>query len=145
MEWFEDAVDYDNTSSVFVEIGQCRQNISKYEGQSRIDDMNKEYATMWTSMKQLVETVSGSSDEDTKRLVWRETVTTIDNQAAYFTEVSEEDIKSLLQNIRQQSDNMYENTKYPAVQTEIEELRQKIEKVEERIGSAKNEQNGGQT
>ena len=40
---------------------------------------------------------------------------------------------------------MYENTKYPAVQTEIEELRQKIEKVEERIGSAKNEQNGGQT
>jgi len=96
-------------------------------------------------MKQLVETVSGSSDEDTKRLVWRETVTTIDNQAAYFTEVSEEDIKSLLQNIRQQSDNMYENTKYPAVQTEIEELRQKIEKVEERIGSAKNEQNGGQT
>lgn len=145
VEWFEDAVDYDNTSSVFVEIGQCRQNISKYEGQSRIDDMNKEYATMWTSMKQLVETVSGSSDEDTKRLVWRETVTTIDNQAAYFTEVSEEDIKSLLQNIRQQSDNMYENTKYPAVQTEIEELRQKIEKVEERIGSAKNEQNGGQT
>ena len=28
--------------------------------------MNKEYATMWESMKQLVETMSGSSDEDTK-------------------------------------------------------------------------------
>ncbi len=65
VEWFEDAVDYDSTSSIFVEIGQCRQNISKYEGQSRIDDMNKEYTTMWGSIKQLVETVSGMGDEET--------------------------------------------------------------------------------
>jgi len=144
VEWFEDAVDYDSTSSIFVEIGQCRQNISKYEGQSRIDDMNKEYTIMWGSMKQLVETVSGMGDEDTKRLVWRETVNTIDTQAKYFSEIPEEEIKSLLQSIRQESDSMYENTKYPAVQTEIEELRQNIEKAEERVETAKKEQNGGQ-
>ena len=144
VEWFEDAVDYDSTSSIFVEIGQCRQNISKYEGQSRIDDMNKEYTTMWGSIKQLVETVSGMGDEDTKRLVWRETVNTIDTQAKYFSEIPEEDMKSLLQDILQESDKMYENTKYPAVQTEIEELRQNIEKAEERVETAKKEQNGGQ-
>ncbi len=79
-----------------------------------------------------------------KRLVWRETVNTIDTQAKYFSEIPEEDMKSLLQDILQESDKMYENTKYPAVQTEIEELRQNIEKAEERVETAKKEQNGGQ-
>lgn len=144
VEWFEDAVDYDSTSSIFVEIGKCRQNISKYEGQSRTDDMNKEYTIMWESMKRLVGTISQSSDEDTKRLVWRETVYTILNQMMYFTEVPNEDIKALLQDIRQESDTMYENTKYPAVQTELEELRQSIEEAEKKIETEKNKQNGGQ-
>ena len=137
VEWFEDAVEYNNTASIFVEIGQCRQNISKYEGQSRMDDMNREYASMWTSMKQLVENISGSSDEDTKRLVWREMVSTIYDQIAYFTEVSEEDIKTLLETIRQEADSMYENTKYPAVQTELTELGESIQKAVEKVEIAK--------
>ena len=137
VEWFEEARDYYDTAAIFVEIGQCRQNISKYEGQSRVDDMNKEYASMWAGMKQLVETIAKSSDEDTRRLVWREVVNTISEQAIYFTEISEEDMKALLESIREEAEDMYENTKYPAVQTELEELRENIEKAESRMEEAK--------
>jgi len=137
VEWFQDAAGFNSTSPIFVEIGQCRQNISKYEGQSRTDDMNKEYAAMWESMKQLVHTMSGSGDDDTKRLVWRETISMISDQIQYFTDVPEEDIKNLLQDIKQEANNMYETTKYPTVKPELEELLQNIQKAEERVQTEK--------
>lgn len=137
VEWFEDATEYSDTASIFVEIGQCRQNISKYEGQSRIEDMNKEYASMWNSMVSLVDKMENSSDDDTKRLVWKEVVSTVSSQAAYFNEVTQDDMISLLEQIKESVESMMDQTKYEAVQEELSQVLENIDKAETRVSEAK--------
>ncbi len=137
VEWFEDAKEYSETAAVFVEIGQCRQNISKYEGQSRMDDMNQEYANMWKSMTRLIDMMENSNDDDTKRLVWREIVHTINEQVAYFTEVPQEDMISLLEKIQEGAEKTAQETKYEAVEEELANILNEIEETKVRISEAK--------
>ena len=121
VEWFQNATGYSDTAAIFVEIGQCRQNISKYEGQSRTTDVTKEYTNMWPSLVSLVEKINDSKDEDTKRLVWKEIVNTITNQAAYFIEVDKDEMQNLLQKISDSAEAELTDA-YDSVKGELQDL-----------------------
>lgn len=137
MEWFSDAIsDKYPDAQYYVDIGQCHKAIKKYRGQERNDKVYEEYATLWESLVNLKNS-SDDLDNYTKLLIWREIVSTINDNTIYFNrKITAETMLALLNEI---SDDATEFKKSPNIipeeESDVNILLEKISDAKKRINT----------
>lgn len=137
VEWFSNAIEKYPIAQTFVDIGECHQDIRKFSGQQRTEDMYSAYGELWGKLNQLFKNTYDIEDNDTKILVWNEIADTISDQAGYFISVtSAEEMQSLLDEIKKEAEDLQSTTKYQDVKRIINELLQKIDLAMNRVESA---------
>lgn len=135
-EWFRASSSYYPSAVIYCDIGQCQQQIKKYEGQNRTEKMYEAYKTLWDKLKEL-NSSAADQEADTKVLVWKEIVGTISNQASYFViNTSKDEMISVLDNIGSDAQKLKNGTKYEALQKNIEDIIAEADSAKSRVEAA---------
>jgi serine/threonine-protein kinase len=136
VEWFNKSVDKYPISQTYVDIGDCQKDIKKYKGQSRTEEMYTAYELLWNKLTDLLSNAASISDNDTKMLIWNEIVTNTNQYAADFNvKISKENMLSVLQTIKNNANNLKNETSYEVTKENIDILLVKIQDTETKINS----------
>lgn len=104
--WFADARDNYPVASMYCDISDCLQNISKYKKAEQTGKLYDEYVKLWNQVKEVYTNVD-EHDDDLKLLAWNEVVNMIDNNVNEFCEVSsKEEIVGVLDGIVEKAKNV---------------------------------------
>lgn len=134
MEWFKEAVNEFPDAQIFVDMGECHQQIRRYAGQNRTEKMFEEYGRLWGILKSLMESSQTIDDNDIKILLWSEIVNLTSEKAGYFiVNISKEDMISMLDRIADDASALKKETKLDAVKEIINSIFEDIELTKSRI------------
>lgn len=129
--WFQYAKDKYPVASMYCNISDCLQNISKYAKAEQYAKLYDEYQNLWDQVKTL-QSEAEQYDDDLKLRVWNEIVNMIRNNAKEFCEVAERDeIYSMLDGIKDSSSRV----KNTFLQENIRTLHENIETTRVKISS----------
>ena len=129
--WFQYAKDKYPVASMYCNISDCLQNISKYAKAEQYAKLYDEYQNLWDQVKTL-QSEAEQYDDDLKLRVWNEIVNMIRNNAKEFCEVAEHDeIYSMLDGIKDSSSGV----KNTFLQENIRTLHENIETTRVKISS----------
>ena len=138
VEWFKEAVNSYPIAKTYVEVGGCHQDIDKFSGQKRTEDMYKAYGDLWNKLSVLKNDASALNDNDTRILVWSEIVDIASEKAAYFlVNINKGDMIKLIDGVKNEAEKLRNNTQYNEIKEIIDRILADAETAKSRINTVK--------
>ena len=120
VNWFEKAKASNPAAQTYVDIGRIEQEIQRYQGQNRTEQMYASYESLWTTLTTLRSNAVDLADNDMKLLIWREIVNNAYDKANYFAaRVKKEDMLNLLDGIAADTEKLKNETSLEAIKNII--------------------------
>lgn len=137
VEWFENAVEAYPIARVFCDIGQIQQQIKKFAGQDRTEDMYHSYSQLWDKLSELKTAATNLTETDTKIIVWKEIINTASDKAAYFlVSTSQDEMNRVLEGIREEATALKNTTQLQDIKQVADTVLQSLSEAQQRIHSA---------
>ncbi len=133
--WFENTKKKYPIAEIYCDMADCLEAINQYGGAKikQREKMYEQYKVLWKKIKDLEEKTAKSEGIDSKLQVWNEINNMICHNVSQFVEIADvEEIKSLLEKIRQSADKETKSV----VKEDIEILEKEISETLKKVASA---------